>query len=364
MKRKIVSLLVVAVALWIAPANSALAQSDSAGSATLDKLRQTVIPARDPVDLGKRLLHITAPLPTPSQPKRYQVGDTETFTAEDNDHNTLLTISEKLVYITPHVYMWFQSDYTPDMDAVKLSADNFENNTYPTVHRYFGSEASPGIDNDVHLYLVHARGLGAGVGGYFDSSSSYPKSVVPSSNEHEMFFLNLDLVAGLIGTSSYDAVLAHEFQHMVHDNVDHNEDGWFNEGMSVTSELLNGYPEMGYVTSFMSAPGTQLNAWAIQNDDTIPHYGAAFTFIAYYLQRFGQDALKKLVANPDNGLQSFRSTLSQINATDSASHKPVAVEDLFADWTLANLLNDRTVGDGRYGYNQLPGTFQSLIPRT
>ncbi len=362
--QKVIFLLLASLALCFISPRPTVAQPDTANSNTLDKLRQTVIPARDPVDLGKRLLHITTLPATPNQPKNYQIGDTETFTAQDNDHNKLLMINEKLLYKTPHVYMWFQSDYTPDMDAVKRSADNFENNTYPTVHKYFGSEASPGIDNDVHLYLVHARGLGAGIAGYYDSSSGYPKVIVPTSNEHQMFFLNLDLVADQIGTEGYDALLAHEFQHMVHDNVDPNEEGWLNEGMSVTSELLNGYPDLGYVNSFMGSPGTQLNAWAIQDQDATPHYGAAFTFVTYFLQRFGEDALRKLVANPDNGLQSFRSTLKQVNATDSVTHKPVTVEDLFADWTLANLLNDPKIGDGRYAYSLLNGTFQTYIPRT
>lgn len=349
------------VLLILAPGHKIASQATPAapGTDTLDTLQHTIIPPRSPEDLGKRLLGIAKLPPTPSSPKVYQIGDTETFSAEDNDQSQTFTITAKLWYKSPHVYMWFQSDFTPDAAAVQHSGDVFENETYPTVRRYFGSEASPGIDNDVHLFIVHARGLGNSVGGYYDSSSGYSKAIMPSSNEHQMFFINLDTTSGDIGSRGYDAILAHEFQHMVHDNVDHNEEGWLNEGLSMLSEYVDGIPDLGILFSFLTRPQTQLNTWSIDGDNG-PHYGASFAFNNYFLQRFGDEALKRLVANPDNGLESFRSTLQQINATDSATHKPVTLEDFFADWTMANLLNDSSAGDGRYVYSGLADSLKSI----
>src|SRR5258706_3562633 len=120
---------------------------------------------------------------------------------------------------------------------------------------------------------------------------------------------------------------------MVHNNVDRNEDSWLNEGMSVTSELLNGYPDYAFADAFLEAPDTQLTAW--QTDGA--HYGSAFLFVTYFLQRFGEDALRALVANPDNGLESVASTLRKLNAIDPVTNKPITVDDLFADWVMANL---------------------------
>ncbi|MEP7285151.1 MAG: hypothetical protein ABI947_05215 [Chloroflexota bacterium] len=343
------SLLGLAVSLCIGGTSNVWAAAP--GSETLNVLLKTDIPARDPVDLARRLLGIQSVPLTPATPKNYEVGDQEQFSAIDADRNRDFTLTAQLWYKTPHIYMWFETGYKPDVDAVKRSADNFEQHIYPTVHEYFGSEDSPGVDNDVHLYILHARGLGGGIAGYFDSRSQYPKGIVPGSNEHQMFFMNLDAVANLIGTPSYEGVLAHEFQHMVHVNIDSNEQGWVDEGLAELSSSLNGYNDLGFIPTFMDAPITQLDTWT-QIGSSAPHYGASYAFMTYFLQRFGEDGLKKLVANQDNGLEGIRSTLTKINAVDSQTGKPITVEALFADWTTTNLLNDKAVGDGRFAYTR------------
>ncbi len=330
-----------------------LAQSAVPGADTLDMLRKATIPQRDPVDLARRLLGVKAVPPTPAAAKAYKIGDTEDFSVENNDENKSFSVTAQLWYATPHVYMWFQIGFKPDMDAVKKSADTFENNIYPTDHEYFGTEASPGIDNDPHLFILHARGVGGSILGYFDSRSEYPKEIEPGSNEHQIFIINLDNAEKHIGSDTYLSVLAHEFQHMIHANVDRNEDGWLNEGMSVLAELLNGYPDDGFSVSFLANPSTQLNTWSPVSDQNIPHYGASYLFVAYFLDRFGEDALKALVANPDNGLESFVSTLRNLKKTDPASGKTITIEDFFGDWVMANLLNNPKVGDGRYAYQRI-----------
>ncbi|MCC7451641.1 MAG: immune inhibitor A [Anaerolineae bacterium] len=329
------------------------AQSSVPGADTLDMLRKTTLPQRDPVDLARRLLGVKIVPPTPVAAPTYKIGDTEDFSVENNDENKSFTVTAQLWYATPHVYMWFQTGFKPDMDAVKKSADAFEESIYPTNREYFGSEATPGIDNDPHLFILHARDVGGSILGYFDSSSEFPTEIVPGSNEHEIFIVNLDNAEKLIGSRTYLSVLAHEFQHMIHANVDRNEDGWLNEGLSVLAELLNGYPDDGFSPAFLSAPQTQLNTWSPVSDQNIPHYGASYLFVAYFLDRFGEDALKALVANPDNGLESFVNTLNRLNKTDSATGKSITIADFFADWVMANLLNNPKVGDGRYAYQRI-----------
>jgi hypothetical protein len=95
------------------------------------------------------------------------------------------------------------------------------------VHEVFGTEWLPGIDGDPHLYVLHASNLGDGILAYWGSDSQYPAEAVEQSNEHEMFYVNLDTSADYIGTDYYESTLAEP--HMVHGWVDANE-GWVNEG--------------------------------------------------------------------------------------------------------------------------------------
>jgi len=144
---------------------------------------------------------------------------------------------------------------------------------------------------------------------------------------------------------------------MVQANVDGNENTWLNEGLSELSSNVTGDKRLGWIPEFFSQPETQLNTWGLGKNGR--HYGAAFSFVGYFLQRFGDDALHKLVNEPDNGFQSVRKTLLAINATDPQTSKPVTLEDFFADWTNTNLLNNKQVGDGRFAYTifkQIPPT--------
>lgn len=319
---------------------------------TLEKIRSASLPPRDPVDLGQRLLGIhieNLPTPPPTMPE-HQIGDRLDFNAVNDNDSTAFTVTATLRYKTPHVYVWFQVGFEPDMTAVKHSTDTFETKIYPTVHQYFGSEASPGIDGDVHLYILHARNLGKSVGGYFDIDSEYPKAIVSRSNEHEMFFVNLDTMTKQIGQPYYESVLAHEFQHMVHANVGNNQASWIDEGLAELSASLNGYrDDLGFAPAFLKHPERQLNTWP-QIEDSTPNYGAAFLFTTYFLERFGPEALKTLETDPSIGLDSVADALRKIKAADSLTSKPVTVEDFYADWTIANLVNAPIAGDQRYAY--------------
>ena len=326
------------------------ASEGAPGSATLDLLRNTIIPPRDRIDLARRLLGVTEiPDPPTSPPPERPIGDVVTFWADNLDADYEFEVDAELVYKTDHVYMFVEVGEQVDPDAVRRSADAFENLIRPKVHEVFGTEALPGIDGDPHLYILHARNLGSWVAAYYGSSSQYPSAAVPNSNEREMFFVNLDAMDWAIGTAYYEGVLAHEFQHMVHWNVDKNEDTWLNEGLSELSALITGYGASNFAAPFLNSPDIQLNTWP-EEDNRGLHYGAAFLFAAYFYERYGEAATTTLVSDPKNGMESVDNALAAIGATDPATGEPVTAVDLFADWVATNLLHDPAVGDGRYTY--------------
>lgn len=336
----------------------------TAGSETLALVENTVIPPRDRVDLAKRLLGVTnIPQPPTVPPPELEIGTVRTFTAENLEADYSFKVDAELVYKTPHLYMFVEVGQKIDRARLKKSADKFESVIYPKIHAVFGSEWSPGTDGDPHLYVLHSTRLGDYTAAYFGSDSEYPPLVAKDSNQHEMFFVNLDAMANNIGTPYYESVLTHEFQHMVHWNIDANEDLWVNEGMSELAPMLAGYGMSNFAPDFMNNPTTQLNAWPEEPDQQYAHYGAAFMFFAYFYQRYGEKATTALVRDPLNGLPSIEHTLITIGATDPATGKPVTLEDLFGDWVDTNLLLDPTVGDGRYAYT-LPDMKKGLSPAT
>ncbi len=356
-------LLIVAVAL---PVYGAPPVQDTPphGSGTLASMEDTLIPSRDRIDLARRLLGITDfPAPPTVAPPELEIGTVRTFWADNVNEDRSFQVDAELVYKTAHLYMFVEVGRPVDQNAIKHSADEFENAIYPKVHEVFGTEWSPGIDGDPHLYVLHASSLGDWIAAYYSSTSEYPVEAVKTSNEHEMLFVNLDTMAYAIGTPDYEGTLSHEFQHMVHWNVDENEDSWVNEGLSQLSTMITGYPPDGFSMNFLSQPDIQLTTWPEANDQRYGHYGAAFLFMAYFYQCYGEAATTTLVRDPENGMKSVDSALKTIGATDPTTGQPVTADDLFADWLVANLLQDPTIGDGRYGYtySDLGGLFNAAI---
>jgi hypothetical protein len=214
---------------------------------------------------------------------------------------------------------------------------NSRTKIYPTTREFFGSEWSPGIDGDEHIYILYARGLGFSVAGYFSSSDSVHPLIQEYSNGHEMFLFNADNTA--LGEEFTYGVLAHEFQHMIHWNLDGNETSWLNEGSSELAAFINGYDPGGFDWLYINDPDLQLNDWPNDQNATTPHYGAGFLFMTYFLDRFGEEATQALVRDPANGLESVDDVLRETAATDPLTSQPITADDFFMDWVVTNFLH-------------------------
>ena len=242
-------------------------------------LLMTPHPVRDPYSLAQRLrLHTDAPIAHVGRtvPLNGHVGQEDSFWISNADTHSYSRIRAKLVAITPHVYMYLQDGQAANVAALTASAKTFETKIYPTDRSYFGSEWSPGIDDDVHLTILNAVGLGSGIGGYFSAADEYPISINRYSNEREMFYISLD--GPIAGSADYDSTLAHEFQHMIHWHLHPVDLSWTNEGMSVLAQHINGYPVEGLDDAFLQTPDTQLNDWTDDMNAALAHYGAGYLF--------------------------------------------------------------------------------------
>jgi len=319
---------------------------------TLNVLKNSEVPVFDSRDLAMRLEgKLNIPLTINPPITNFDVGSQQDFWVSNVDENEYYEIRGSLAYITDHVYFWIQEEVPFNPEDVKQLAETFENEIYPTNREFFGSEWTPGIDGDPHLYILYAKDLGSNLAGYFSSADEQHPMAHEYSNAHEAFVLNSDVVK-LDNEFAY-GVLAHEYQHMIHWFRDRDEASWVNEGFSELAVFLNGYP-VGSEYNYIIDPDIQLNYWPDDYTQTSPHYGAAFLFLTYFLDRFGVEPTQSLVGNQANGLEGVDQVLHEIEALDPITGREILADDVFLDWVIASYLKDDRVADGRYTYKILP----------
>lgn len=314
--------------------------------AMLEELSNTIVPINSPIELAERLGGVPdVPRIVAEDAEEIAIGTVETFWAANLDTITHFQLQAELVYAREHVYFWIQEGVRYDLDDVQALVDTFEDEIYPTTRAFFGSEWSPGVDGDEHLYILYARNLGAVTAGYFSPSDELSPLAHEYSNAHEMFYLSADVV-DLREEYAY-SVLAHEFQHMIHWNLDRNEQSWINEGFSELSALLSGYDVGGWDYAYADDPDIALTEWPT-NGGT--HYGQSFLYVTYFLDRFGSEATQSVAAHVDNGLDSIDQTFSDLGILDPLTGEPVTADDFHRDWIVTMYVQDPEVGDGRYAY--------------
>ncbi len=297
-----------------------------------EQLRLVAPRPRDQVEL-RRALDPALPVPTADEaPRTYQVGDVIDFWVHDSSTASNEQRQAELVYITDHAYAWAEVGQDANVRLIKRAVDGFSDSIYPAVTALFGSEPNPGIDGDARVHILHTTGMGFGVAGYFSGADANDADVVPYSNEKEMFYISLDWLQFMTDSSEVEMVLAHEFQHMVHFNHDRNEEVWLNEGLSEYAKEAAGYaPDVSFANLFGMLPDTQLNTWGGANNDNSAHYGGAYLFVRYLVQRFGEQIAGELVREQANGIDGVRAVLQPYGAS---------FEQIYADWLVANALDD------------------------
>ena len=336
------------------------------GITSIDTLANDNLPPEDLRQLAVRFKGVpeeaTQVTCSATPPPEYEIGATRTFTLSNQDNDTQFQVTARLDYKTDHVYMWVEQDPEQvrlNSSRLKSAADTFETKIYKVNHDFFGTEASPGVDCDPRLYILHATGIGSTVGGYFSSPDGFPKAVRSDSNEAEMFVIHAapGYNGSDPGSTSYMSTLAHEFQHMISYNTTHASNLWLEEGAAQFAERLNGYADdIGTVYDFASNPDTQLNTWSESSaGENSAHYGGGYLFWSYLYDRFGEDITKKLARNPERSAQAFMKVLADEGVTNPDTNAPFTFEDLFADFVVANFMNQTKIEEtgNRYNYETI-----------
>ena len=305
---------------------------------TSTEIQYPTPPDRDLYDLTSRLV-IKSGQPMPRVvnplPVAYEVGRKDTFNVTDSENRIVYPVQATLHAVTDHAYWYIADGVQFNLDDLEKSARVFEEEIRPRVTAVFGTELVPGVDNDVHLTVLHAPL--SGVVGYYSSADEYPTIVHPHSNQREMIYMASSLP---LNSRSYLGTLAHEFTHAIQFRADDSDESWVNEGLAEIGAEVAGYVP-SFRNAFLARPSTSLINWPDTPGSSFHSYGGANLFFEYLGQQYGTQSLGMLMEHPDDSIQGVEAYLQYVDAGRSFT-------DVFADWTVANYL-DRD-GDGPYSY--------------
>ena len=274
-----------------------------------------------------------------------QIGQQVDFWTWDFKNQTLEQIHATCQAVEANCYIYVDDMESIDQGIIENIKNEFDSHIYTTDRDNFGSEWKPGIDGDDKITILiynikdeyYYGQASSYIAGYFNP---FDESQGEYSNEREMFYM--DCNPGQPGSNTFYGVLAHEFQHMIHWNEDRDEEIWIDEGCAVYAEFICGYG-VRYPQLFFTHPDNNLTVWTQQLDD----YEQCFLWILYLYEQFGgKNTIKHLVQEQANGIQGIENTFQ-------AKGYSAKFEDVFADWIVANFMDDTSIGNGKYGYNNI-----------
>lgn len=283
----------------------------------------------------------------------FTVGEIKNFNVETSyDYADRSAVKAILLQVGDKGLYYVDSEWWNGLNAVDAASNNlailnllgeFDKTIYPRLTKVYGSEWSPGIDNELRISIL-IMPLKKNTGGYFNSVDEFFKAQAPSSNEREILYLNsvyLDLPLMKV-------FLAHEFQHMINFYQKEKlrgltEDIWLNEARSEYASTLAGYDNIyegsnlqRRVNEFLRDSSDSLTEWQNQTAD----YGSINLFMQYLVSRYGEQILTKMVAADAIGIESVNGALRDMGFTET-------FDEIFTNWTVANFINDCNLGQGR-----------------
>lgn len=153
----------------------------------------------------------------------------------------------------------------------------------------------------------------------------------------------------------YEGTVAHELEHLIHNDHDANEVSWVDEGMADLAEYLNGFghPD-SHVVYYMAYHRTSLTNWGGGLED----YGASYLFQLYLLENFGTRTCSGSLCPTGwdnswtmNEIDQQANSIAGVEASTGANFN-----DLFDAWMVANYLDDPVrTGAGGFpiGYSEI-----------
>lgn len=239
-------------------------------------------------------------------------------------------------------------------DQVMSLLNEFDSNIYPKDTAYFGM---PDFHNG-SASLLEAWGYYEP--GYYSSPEGKDVILVSNFRDENYYFDYPYYVAGFYSSTLeayfdrniisidsyqweertgpdgdrpylYEGVIAHEYQHLIHDDYFVSSALWMNEGCSMFAEVLCGYPtDWSSINSFLATPDNSLTEWGDQGDiNILADYGQVYLWSSYLVDNYGSDILKNYIAAANPGVAGLELLFADLFTN---------FETVFHEWTMANLM--------------------------
>jgi len=254
-------------------------------------------------------------------------------------------------YIFPNPNACWRPEDRISHSQLAYLLDEFDNNIYPTVSTVFGEPLPRGDEGQKTWILVfNTRDESyydceqtSYIAGYFSASES-------SENNKNIMHIDSYDWGNRVGPDVarpflYEGVFAHEFEHLVHFDIDPDEPSWVDEGLADLSGFLCGYGHSdSHLFNYLAYhPIVSLTFWGGGLED----YGASYLFQLYLYEKFGGSPFVSALVNEQaNGIEGIEKTLAAFGYTET-------FDEIFDNWTVANYIDDTNKAGGKYGYDTL-----------
>jgi len=254
------------------------------------------------------------------------------------------SVSTYVAKTTVSVAFLVQSGRTLSSTVLNNLAQTWDQTIYPTMTTYYGKDyqdgrglAPPDKDNNCQVQIVIYDIDGAyNIGGYFSPSFAASR---------EAIFVDYADVTLTWGRS----ILAHEFEHLLHNAQDPYENLWIDEGNAdVAIYLCFGADSTltGHVNAWTSSPNLSVRWW----NQRIADYGAGYMFNMYLAEHLGGGpAVRQLVQDSATGGQGVVN-LALSPQSGQSGKVGRTMSEVFANFSIAATLDS---DQGIWGYPNL-----------
>lgn len=238
----------------------------------------------------------------------------------------------------------FSGNIVPTDSAI-FGAPDFHDGEYsPYPGEYNGSARNVILVSNVKDTAYYYESYPYYVAGFYSSAFEYyfDRNIITIDSHDWLNRVGYDAARANL----YESIIAHEFQHLIHDDYNPDDPYWMNEGCSLIAEPLCGYAiDYGQVQRFLFTPDNSLTLWGDQGDDNIlADYGSSFLWTSYIVDHYGGiPFLTHFVQNGIPGIAGIEATLAHLGYTESFM-------EIYHDWRIANLLD---LDSGKYSHLRL-----------